>query len=184
MINLDQTRWNRLIEAFSGAVEQTDGHERERYLTGILADDPSLLAEVRDMLRAHESLAPLEIEKRLLNTDVAESDLSGALVGSYRLVRLISKGGMGEVYEAEREGAPFRQRVALKLLRPGLVGPDASVRFRQERQILARLVHPLIVPLLDPGVTAEGRPYLVLQYVDGEPITAFCDQRGCGIEER
>ena len=58
------------------------------------------------------------------------------------------------------------------------------MRFRQERQILARLAHPLIVPLLDGGVTPEGQPYLVLQYVDGKPVTTYCNRRGCGIEER
>src|SRR5262249_6344443 len=72
----------------------------------------------------------------------------------------------------------------LKLLRHGLTSRDAILRFRQERQILARLVHPLIVPLLDGGVTGEGRPYLVLQYVEGDPVTEYCERRGCGIEER
>jgi serine/threonine-protein kinase len=181
---LEPLRWERLIEAFTGAVERTKGQERERYLASVLGEDPSLLAEVHAMLRAHESQIPLEIERRLLSTDAADGDLTGRLIGTYRLVRLIAKGGMGEVYAGEREGAPFRQQVAVKVLRHGLTGPEASLRFRQERQILARLAHPGIVPLLDGGVTAEGRPYLVMQYVDGEPVTTFCEQRGCGIEER
>jgi len=184
VIKLDPLRWERVIGAFTGALERTHACEREQYLASMLGDDPLLLGEVHAMLLAHESMVPLEIEKRWLGTDAVESDLTGALIGGYRLVRLIATGGMGEVYEAAREGAPFQQRVALKLLRQGLAGPDASLRFQQERQILARLVHPLIVPLLDGGLTAEGRPYLVLQYVDGEPVTTYCEKRDSGLKER
>jgi serine/threonine-protein kinase len=99
-------------------------------------------------------------------------------------VRLIARGGMGEVYEAEREGAPFRQQVALKMLSIGLADMEARVRFQQERQILARLIHPMIVPLVDGGVTDDGRPYLVMQRVEGETITEYCAARSSSLEER
>ena len=184
MIKLDPLRWKRVADAFSGAIERIHSDERERYFADFLGDDPALVSEVQAMLRAHESADALDIEKRLLSTNGTERDLTGTSIGPYRLTRFIAKGGMGEVYAAEREGAPFRQLVALKVLRHGLIGPEASLRFRQERQILARLTHPLIVPLLDGGVTTEGRPYLVLQYVEGESITTFCGRRASGIEER
>lgn len=179
----DPLGWHRIQDAFHGALER-DGAGRDSYLQHALGDDAELIAEVEAMLRAHESLAPLEIEKRLLGADGDGSNLSGARVGAYRLVRLIARGGMGEVYAAEREGAPYRQQVAFKLAQQGLVGPEAQLRFRQERQILARLVHPFIVPILDGGITEDQRPYLVMQYVDGVPITTFCETNECGLERR
>src|SRR5262245_12654213 len=110
----DAQSWERLMEAFSEAVELTPGSERDAFLAWRLDDNPALLSEAIAMLRAHEHADPPDIERKLLNrTD--PGDLSGTLVGSYRLVRLIARGGMGEVYEAERERAPFRQQVALKL---------------------------------------------------------------------
>ncbi|MBL8232787.1 MAG: serine/threonine protein kinase [Bryobacterales bacterium] len=179
----DAQSWERLMDVFANALEIGAGPDREAFLEQHLGDDPVLMAEASAMLRAHEDEAPLEIEKKLLQR-AGEQDLSGSLVGSYRLIRLIARGGMGEVYAAEREGAPFRQQVALKLLRHGLADMDARVRFRQERQILARLIHPMIVPLLDGGVTADGRPYLVMQHVEGVAITDYCRERKSTIEDR
>ncbi|HTS61030.1 MAG TPA: serine/threonine-protein kinase [Candidatus Acidoferrales bacterium] len=179
----ESLRWQRVLDAFSGALDR-EGAEREAYLHRQLAGEREVIAEVRAMLDAHERLEPLAIDRRLVSSQPVDPDLSGSLVGGYRLVRRLATGGMSEVYEAERDGAHFRQRVALKLLRTGLSGPEASLRFRQERQILARLTHPLIVPLLDGGLAPDGRPYLVLQYVQGELITVHCDRLGCAIEER
>lgn len=179
----DAHSWERLMEVFSRALELPPGLKRDAFLAQFLDDDPALLAEARAMLRAHEDAHPLEIERKLLNRSDT-GDLSGELIGSYRLIRLIARGGMSEVYEAEREGAPFQQQVALKLLRPGLADLEARVRFGQERQILARLIHPLIVPLLDGDVTRDGRPYLVMQRVEGDTITTYCSSRNSSLEVR
>lgn len=176
----DPRRWQRIQEAFTAALDHPL-RQRASFLQTAFDGEPELAAEVEAMLRAHESFGPMAIEKRLLSPD---EDLSGTRIGSYRLVRLIAAGGMGEVYEAEREDASFRQRVALKLLRYGLADADARRRFQQERRILARLVHPLVVPIFDGGVTEEGRPYLVLQYVDGQPLTVFCETGKQGLEAR
>ena len=100
---LDPQRWTRVIEAFSAAVERTPGAERDSYLISVLGDDSVLIQEVEAMLRAHEDMAPLAVEKRLLRGEGDETDLSGRLIGVYRLVRLVATGGMGEVYAAERE---------------------------------------------------------------------------------
>lgn len=179
----DAQSWERLLEAFSEAVELPPGPERDALLAWRLDTDPALLSEAIAMLRTHDEADPPDIERKLLHlTEVC--DLSGTVVGSYRLVRLIARGGMGEVYEAEREGAPFRQQVALKLLRLGVADMEARVRFRQERQILARLIHPLIVPLLDGGVTPTGQPWLVMQHVEGQAITEYCASHNSSLEER
>ena len=115
---------------------------------------------------------------------VPASAAEGSRVGVYRILRRLARGGMGEVYLAERADGHFEKRVALKLLPPDLEAEDVVRRFRSERQILAGLEHPSIARLLDGGVTGDGRPYLVMEYVDGEPIDRHCDRRGLPIRER
>src|SRR5690606_22329804 len=105
-------------------------------------------------------------------------------VGPYRLVRLLGRGGMGTVYLAEREGDGFRQRVALKLLPHFLPAGDLLHRFRRERALLASLDHPGVARFIDGGRTEDGAPYYVMEYVDGEPITAYCDRRGLSLAAR
>src|SRR5690606_30827323 len=87
----------------------------------------------------------------------------------------IGHGGMGEVYLAERADGEFEQQAAIKLVRHGSRRADLHRRLRYERQILARLQHPNIARLLDGGITDEGLPYLVMAYVEGQPITTYCD---------
>ena len=108
----------------------------------------------------------------------------GERVGSWRIEREIGRGGMGVVYLAARADGAFEQRAALKLLRRGIDTDEVLERFRRERQILARLEHPHIGRLLDGGATPEGRPYFAMEYVEGDPITAWCDSRSLGIEAR
>jgi len=105
------------------------------------------------------------------------------LIGHYRLGERIGEGGMGEVYLAEREDQ-FRQRVAIKLIRPGMANPEVVRRFVIERQTLAALNHPHIVRLVDGGATEDGLPYLVVDYVDGIPINRYCDQHKLSISQR
>jgi len=108
----------------------------------------------------------------------------GARVGPYRLLRQIGRGGMGTVYLAERDDAEFRKRVALKVVRRGMDTDDILLRFRYERQILASLEHPNIARLYDGGATPDGRPYLVMEYIEGVPITRYCDEAGLPIDAR
>jgi serine/threonine-protein kinase len=105
-------------------------------------------------------------------------------LGAYRTLKAIGRGGMGNVYLAERVDGQFRHRVAIKIVPGGLQDEEAVERFRHERQILARLEHPGIARLLDGGVSADGRPYLVMEYVEGEPLTRYCDSRRLGIDAR
>jgi len=104
-------------------------------------------------------------------------------IGSYRLLRRLGEGGMGVVYLGEREG-DYRKRVAVKLVRWALESPEVLGRFHTERQTLAALSHPNIVTLLDGGTTEDGLPYLVMDYVEGQPIDEYCDQRGLSLAER
>ncbi|HLT90185.1 MAG TPA: tetratricopeptide repeat protein [Woeseiaceae bacterium] len=113
-----------------------------------------------------------------------ESSAAGLRIGPYRIVRVLGSGGMGIVYLAERADESFRQQVAIKLVRDRLVDPETEERLLGERQILANLDHPNIARLLDGGATAEGTPYLVMEYIDGVPIDRYCDSRRLSIDER
>ena len=111
-------------------------------------------------------------------------DLTGRLVGRYRLERCIGSGGMGTVYLGTRADADFEQRVAVKLVKRGMDSDEILRRFRAERQTLAALHHPNIALLLDGGVTDSGQPYLVMEYVEGEPIDRYCDGQRLTVEAR
>src|SRR5687767_10297182 len=112
------------------------------------------------------------------------ADITGERIGAYRIVRSLGQGGMGEVFLAERADDQFRQQVAIKLVRRGLLSRHAQGRLRLERQILATLDHPNIARLLDGGTTADGTPYIVMEYIDGEPLDTYCDRRNLSIEQR
>jgi serine/threonine protein kinase/Tfp pilus assembly protein PilF len=115
--------------------------------------------------------------------DTPSVDPTGERIGAYRIVRSLGQGGMGEVFLAERADE-FRQQVAIKLVRRGLLSRHAQGRLRLERQILATLDHPNIARLLDGGTTTEGTPYIVMEYIDGTPIDLYCDGRKLSIDAR
>jgi eukaryotic-like serine/threonine-protein kinase len=112
------------------------------------------------------------------------SSLEGRLVGPYRIVRELARGGMGAVYLAERADGQFQQRVALKLIKRGMDSDEIHRRFLAERQILARLNHAHIARFHDGGVTDDGRPWFAMEYVEGQPITRHCEERGLGAAAR
>lgn len=110
--------------------------------------------------------------------------LVGRRIGAYRVLRPIGQGGMGTVWLAQRDDGLYERQVALKLVRTHLPGPHVHERFARERRILGALEHPNIARLLDAGITDDGQPYLALEYVQGEPLAAFCDRRGLGLMQR
>jgi len=169
---------------------------RAAYLDEACAGDPELRRQVEELLAADAAagsfLAGSAVERAApLVAEIAEAleapspaSAAGSVIGVYRLGEELGDGGMGVVYLAERTDGQFEQQVAVKLLRQGLHGEEARRRFRQERQILARLEHPGIARLLDGGVTAEGSPFFVMERVVGRPVTAYCDEQRLGIEPR
>lgn len=116
--------------------------------------------------------------------DPATPDRAGERVGAWRIVRCLGRGGMAGVYLAERADGGFEQTVAIKFIRRGLDTEDFVRRFVAERHILSSLHHPNIASLIGGGTTDDGLPYLVIEYVDGVPITEYCDERQCTIAER
>jgi tetratricopeptide (TPR) repeat protein len=144
--------------------------------------DPRVRAEVESLLAAHDEPTPF-LEQSIWHFIDAQQGqrLAGSMIGQYRVVRQLGRGGMGTVFLASREGDAFTQRVAIKLVRGG----DLLVqRFRQERQFLASLEHPNIARLIDGGTTADGLPYLVMEYVDGTPIDDYCRARALSVADK
>ncbi|HVW69157.1 MAG TPA: protein kinase [Steroidobacteraceae bacterium] len=148
--------------------------ERADYLTHHGGDDPAVVQEVESLLRATQALGGfLAVPPRLAGGEVpSESVPVGLRVGVWKVIRTIGRGGMGVVYEAVRAEGGFAQRAAIKLLRHEAIAE--LERFHVERRILARLEHPGIARLYDGGVTPDGRPYMVMELIEGEPITAYC----------
>ena len=177
----DPEFWSRVDAAFDAAVEiEGDPAAREALIAREAGGDEAVATEVRSLLAAHDRSGGF------LGPAAGRPELPapGTLVGVYRLVEKIGEGGMGEVYRAERADGLFGREVALKVTRGGLFDPGAASRFATERQILATLQHPHVVTLLDGGTMPDGRAYLVMELIDGVPITAYCADRRLGLEER
>ena len=170
----------RVAELFDHCIELARG-ERAAYLDATCAGDETLRAEVERLLRADERAEGF-MEHPPADAAQWQGDAQPTQFGAYRVVRRIGAGGMGEVWLAERGDGAFEQRVAVKQVAwptPGLLQ-----RFRRERQILARLEHPCIARLIDGGLGADGTPYLVMEYVEGMPITAHASERALDVSAR
>jgi serine/threonine-protein kinase len=178
-------RWSEIDALFAAALE-VPPDERRIFLDDACADDADLRGAVERLLAADVAARTfLERPARLTEAGGEEAPLAAdARFGPYRLERLLGRGGMGTVYLATRDDGQFERRVALKLLRRGAGDADALQRFRAERQILARLEHPSIARLYDGGETAHGLPFLVMEYVEGLPLDAYCDRNRLGLRER
>ena len=156
------------------------------YLDRVCGGDVALRVEVEAMLAADSPDRAFDLE-RLVHDDAPCLDpdpFIGRHLGSWRVLEPIGRGGMGTVYLAERADGQYEQRVALKIV-PALPSSTArAARFQAERHILARVAHPNIARLLDAGFTPEGSAYLVMEHVDGSPITEYCDERRLTIADR
>ncbi len=183
----DRELWKRLKEVFAASYEMPI-EERDAYLEAACAGDGKLLARARALLAPDpEAAARLDtpaLGQAVLRPPSGGDSLVGRSIGAYRILREIGEGGMGTAYLACRNDDQYQQQVAIKLVRRGMSTGYFQGRFRQERQILASLQHPNIARLLDGGVTEEGWPYCVLEYVEGEAIDIYCDRQGLGIDQR
>jgi len=171
----------------SEALDLETGRRRQ-FLDSACAHDADLRAEV-DLLLAHQ----VDSDNDAIEECAADAarfrfaqDVTriGTRVGAYKIVREIGHGGMGIVYLGERDDEHYRQQVAIKLINPVLGGETIRRRFRNEMQILADLNHPNIARLFDGGETADGVPYLVMEYVEGSPINRYCNDRNLSTEQR
>jgi serine/threonine-protein kinase len=177
-------RWAR-IEALFAEAEALPPGRRSAFLERE-ATDPGIRAEVESLLAAHDADPRYLEDPPWLGGAAPESDPIAApdRIGDYRVLRPIGRGGMGQVFLAEREAEAFRRTVAIKIMRRGLDTDDLVRRFRAERQILATLDHPNIARLLDVGATGDGRPYFVMEYVEGRTLLEHCERRELGVRQR
>jgi tetratricopeptide (TPR) repeat protein len=184
-------RHRRLEAIFFEALDR-DAGARGEFLATACAGDRQLREEVDRLLaiddRGEALLAATpwttSIRARISRPERGPGAREGDRIGRYRLLQLIGRGGMGQVWLAERADEQFEQRVAVKLIRRGLDTDDILARFVQERQVLAQLGHPNIANLLDGGATEDGRPYLVMEHVEGVPIDAYCRGNGLPVADR
>jgi serine/threonine-protein kinase len=182
----------RALRVLFDAVVDAPRDEWVTRLAQLSPDDAPLQREVMALLEQDDAtdvrLQPLALANAVdalhAHADATGDRMVGSRLGPYELVRLVGRGGMGSVYEAVRADDQYRKRVAVKLVQQGIDSASALTRFRRERQILASLEHRNIATLLDGGVTADGRPFLVMEYLEGASITQWCDARGLPIRER
>jgi tetratricopeptide (TPR) repeat protein len=183
---VSSNNWDRIQEIFSAAADLPVS-ERDGFLARVCNRDAGLRSEVESLLRADACdgsaiAAAIESEVRVLLDDHAP--LAGTRMGPYRLLREIGRGGMGAVYLGERDDEQYRKLVAIKVVKRGMDSTEVVARFRHERQILAGLEHPYIARLIDGGTTPDGRPFFVMEYVQGQPIDSYCREQGPNLELR
>jgi serine/threonine protein kinase len=185
--------WSEVQATFESA-RKLEGRGRELFLVERCGNNAELRREVEALLEDHDetldllenplspSTPPRKTESPL--PAGADGPLIGTRIGAYRLEREIGQGGMGAVYLATRADSEFDKRVAIKLIRAGLESDFAIRRFRHQRQILARLENPYIARLIDGGTTAAGAPYFVMEYVEGQSVTQYCEAHSLTARDR
>ncbi len=173
--------WKKVKGLFDQAMDR-DAHERQPFLDEACAGDLELREEVDSLLAAQEDAGSRYDAPIVSGT--SKDPMIGRHIGSYRILRRLGAGGMGAVYLASRDDAQFRRLAAVKLIRPDVLDESSRRRFENERNTLAALEHPNIVKLLDGGTTEDGWPYLVMDYIEGQPIDQFAGSRSLTIAER
>jgi eukaryotic-like serine/threonine-protein kinase len=179
------------VDALFARLLDVPPDQREAELQKARARDPELYEAARGLLDTAERMGAFLTDPVAVipgdfweELGVGAPDRSGERIGAYRIIRPLGRGGMSTVYLAERADGQFDQRVALKVLRSDLRSDELAARIRTERQILASLDHPNIARVFDGGVTDDGRPYLVIEVVTGQPIDRHADADTLSVQER
>jgi len=185
---MERNRASELYELFARALVLSS-EARAQFLAELEDTDPDCARELGALLEADEvehSVLEREVPEKVLVAAIASMQASEDMptrIGPYSVVRRLGNGGMGDVYLARQE-TPVRRDVALKVIRTGLASPDLLARFEQERQVLARLEHAHVARIFGAGADERGRPYFVMELVDGEPLIAHCQKRGLDLRSR
>ena len=184
---MDLERWHRLERLFEAAEPLPPG-ERAAFLDAVFSEspDPDLRHELEEMLKTDLGSGASGVGVAIAEglQVWAQGEKPPSHLGPYRVLREIGRGGMATVYEAERDDHEFERKVAVKVIRRGMDSADIVRRLRRERQILANLDHPNIARLLDGGTTQDGRPYVVMEHIDGMPIDDYCRQHELDLEAK
>ena len=188
---MESRRWQKLTDIVGECLD-APANGREAIARVRCGNDEALYREVQAWLVGAAGgedflQQPPQVDTRLLESVTVAAAMPGWVgrrLGPYRIVGEVARGGMGSVFRAVRDDDEYHKIVAIKLIRPDLGGEAVAARFRMERQILAGLDHPNIARLIDGGTTEDGLPYLVMDYVDGEPIDRYCNRIALGVRER
>lgn len=185
---MTREQWSQIKEIFRGAID-LDPEKRTHFLKERCAGDGEMLRELQSLLESDDEASDFIEQPALASVSEILSTASrdfwnGQSIGQYRVEREIGRGGMGVVLLAVRADDQFNKRVAIKLLQRSLGSEPLLRRFRNERQILALLEHPNIARLLDGGVTDDGLPYFVMEYIEGEPLDKYCKHHALSLAER
>src|SRR5688572_30149151 len=174
--------WDAISALLDELLDLNDARRAAR-LAELHTQDPALGQHLSELL-SHQASVHMErfLEENAIDP-LGLGELSGRVFGGYTLDRPLGQGGMGSVWLARRSDGSYEGQAAVKLLNLGALGQGGAERLRHEANALAKLSHPNITHLIDAGVTA-GQPYLVLEYVEGEPIDIWCDARGLSVEAR
>ncbi len=173
---------NREDDIFAEALELPPA-ERGAFLDRVCGQDPILRARIEALLLGHEAAKSFLEEPLAMRPSPTIEEKAGMRIGAYTLVKRLGEGGCGVVWLAEQTG-PLQRKVALKVIKLGMDTQGVIARFQAERQALALMTHPDIARVYDAGATDAGRPYFVMEYVDGVPITRFCDEHSLAMEAR
>lgn len=179
-------RWEQIQELFDLAADLPPS-ERDRLLAERCSGDTVLRRQVESLIASsteRDSWLSGRIRETIESAAHTKEPSEGDRAGAWQLVRPLGQGGMGSVWLAERADDQFAKRAAIKFVRAGLAAPELIERFRLERQVLASLEHPNIARLFDAGITPDGLPYLVMEYIEGKPIAEYCESGELGVRER
>ncbi|MEX0722187.1 MAG: serine/threonine-protein kinase [Balneolaceae bacterium] len=195
---MDKARWDK-ISTIVDKVLTLDKHEQATYLKDTLGGQDALIEEVKEYLKAIEASEkeqflekPIADYKTLLQElsaseipDISSrEDFIGMHIGAYKIEKHIAEGGMSSVYLANRDDGQFEQNVAIKFINQRNISDQGKLRFKQEQKILANLRHPNVAMLIDGGVSENGRPFLILEYISGTPIDEYCNNNQLNISQR
>lgn len=181
--------WDRVEEVFSGAVD-LEPADRDSYLQRVCAGDTALEVEARRLLAADDDatasvMRPLKVgDAALRQPDHRETELTGVTVASYTLVRPLGEGGMGSVWLGTHADESIDRRVAVKVIKRGMDTDEVLRRFGIERRVLASLEHPNIARLIDAAPIPDGRPAIIMEFIDGLPLDTYCDENRLTVRER
>ncbi len=185
---MSRERWSRVREVLQTVLE-CDHRQRSAVLDQACSHDSELRASVEALLEHEPALdrfmnPPDTTTLRGMFTEVIDNRAIGRQIGPYKLCEVVASGGMGTVYRAVRADDLYDKQVAIKLIKGGMDAEHVLSRFRQERRVLASLEHPYITALLDAGVTDDGQPYIVMEFVAGQTITEYCEERRLSVGDR
>jgi eukaryotic-like serine/threonine-protein kinase len=183
--NMENTRWRRIQNLFHGAADLPRSEQRA-FLKTACGDDAGIVSEVLAVL--DQDVGGDSLLDRSL-ADVVQKTVGEAApafpfkeFGPYRILKLLGEGGMGVVYLAERKD--LATQVTIKVLRDAWLSPARRERFASEQRMLAQLTHPSIARLYDADTLPDGTPWFVMEYVEGAPLTEYCQKHSCSVEQR